>query len=240
MLVYDFINFVFFLIVFTIFLCNISVLSVRVLDTKSLTNEKFPSGTKSQWIASNDSVELPKEALLENSDGNLVRLVFVSFDRLEEILQWQPDASDINSSNNVTRILNSKVISASLGKGRHIQLKEPVKLTLKHLQIENVSNPTCVFWDYTTNSWSEEGCYVERTLSNLTHTICLCDHLTNFAILMDVQSVYLPIVHEIALQIITYVGCIVSIICLILAIITFQLFRGLKVNINASKTLFTY
>ncbi|XP_018565685.1 latrophilin Cirl isoform X4 [Anoplophora glabripennis] len=205
------------------------LLSVRILDTKSLSSEKFPSDDmKTEWHASNDSIELPKGALLENSDGNLVRLVFVAFDRLEEILQWQPDAAESGNSNNVSKVLNSKVISASLGKGRHIQLKEPVKLTLKHLKTENVSNPRCVFWDYTTNSWSEEGCHVETSHSNTTHTVCYCDHLTNFAILMDVHAIYLPIPHEIALQIITYIGCIVSIICLILAIITFQLFHGLK------------
>lgn len=46
------------------------------------------------------------------------------------------------------RILNSKVISASLGKGRHIQLSQPIRLILKHLQTNNVTNPTCVFWNY--------------------------------------------------------------------------------------------
>ncbi|KAG5891715.1 hypothetical protein JTB14_016098 [Gonioctena quinquepunctata] len=205
------------------------MLSVRVLDLKSVDSEEFPSGNHViGWYASNDTIELPQGALMENSDGSYVRLVFVAFDRLEEILKWQPDSSEMTNQKNMTKIVNSKVISASLGKGRHIQLKEPVHLTLKHLKTENVSNPTCVFWDYTTNAWSEEGCYVDIALSNLTHTTCFCDHLTNFAILMDVHAVYLPISHEIALQIITYVGCIISIICLVLAIITFQLFRGLK------------
>ncbi|XP_063929323.1 latrophilin Cirl isoform X3 [Zophobas morio] len=198
------------------------MLSVRVLETKSVTTEVFPSDNK--WSASNDSIELSQGALQENSDGGLVRLVFVAFDRLEEILQWQPDSSETNK--NVTRMLNSKVISASLGKGRHIQLREPVRLTLRHLQTENVSNPSCVFWDYTSSAWLEEGCRVEST--NRSHTVCLCDHLTNFAILMDVHAIQLPIPHQIALKIITLVGCIISIICLILAIITFQLFRGLK------------
>lgn len=46
------------------------------------------------------------------------------------------------------RILNSKVISASLGKGRHIQLSQPIRLVLKHLLTDNVTNPTCVFWNY--------------------------------------------------------------------------------------------
>lgn len=78
------------------------------------------------------------------------------------------------------------------------------------------------------SSWSEEGCQVDST--NLTHTICKCKHLTNFAILMDVQATYLPPSHAIALQIITYIGCIISVVCLVLAIITFQLFRGLKVT----------
>jgi hypothetical protein len=91
-----------------------------------------------------------------------VRLVFVAFDRLEEILQPQADPSTVVvvsengevttgvlGSHNVTRVLNSKVISASLGKGRHIQLSEPVRLCLRHIRTENVSNPACVFWDYT-------------------------------------------------------------------------------------------
>lgn len=208
------------------------MLSVRVLETRSVTTELFPSDSK--WSANNDSIELSQMALQENSDGGLIRLVFVAFDRLEEILQWQPDSAEQTSNNNenVTRMLNSKVISASLGKGRHIQLREPVRLTLRHLQTENVSNPSCVFWDYTTNAWLEEGCKVEFT--NKSHTVCLCDHLTNFAILMDVHAIYLPIPHQIALKIITYVGCVVSIICLILAIATFQLFRGLKVRYQRS------
>lgn len=47
---------------------------------------------------------------------------------------------------------------------------------------------------------------------------------------MDVQATYLPPSHAIALQVITYIGCIISVVCLILSIITFQLFRGLKVR----------
>lgn len=46
---------------------------------------------------------------------------------------------------------------------------------------------------------------------------------------MDVHAVKLNIAHQVALQIITYIGCIISIVCLILAILTFQLCRGLKV-----------
>lgn len=49
---------------------------------------------------------------------------------------------------------------------------------------------------------------------------------------MDVHAVRLDIAHQVALQIITYIGCIISVVCLVLAILTFQLFRGLKVINN--------
>lgn len=85
-----------------------------------------------------------------------------------------------------------------------------------------------VFFFY--SAWSEEGCRVEGT--NATHTVCECDHLTNFAILMDVHMTSLSARHQTALQIITYVGCSISIICLILAIITFHSFKNLKVTLR--------
>lgn len=82
------------------------------------------------------------------------------------------------------------------------------------------------------SAWSEDGCQVQKT--NETHTVCECNHLTNFAVLMDVHAVKLDIDHQVALQIITYIGCIISVVCLVLAILTFQLFRGLKVMYNCA------
>lgn len=134
-----------------------------MVETHNVAVEQFPSpSTLEQWPVSQDWLQLPRGALLENSEGGFVRLVFVAFDRLEEILQPQADPSTVvvvgengevttgvRTSRNMTKVLNSKVISASLGKGRHIQLSEPVRLSLRHLRTENVSNPACVFWDYT-------------------------------------------------------------------------------------------
>lgn len=54
---------------------------------------------------------------------------------------------------------------------------------------------------------------------------------------MDVHAVRLDIAHQVALQIITYIGCIISVVCLVLAILTFQLFRGLKVINNLSRAI---
>lgn len=81
---------------------NPSVLSVRVLETRNiLGNEIFPDATVEQWHVSDDSIELPRGALVENSEGGLVRIVFVAFDRLETILKpaenWNDYRYYINS-----------------------------------------------------------------------------------------------------------------------------------------------
>ncbi|XKL59203.1 hypothetical protein PGB90_000219 [Kerria lacca] len=157
------------------------LLSVQVLEMRSVANEIFPTYTVTEncSLRINNWLQLQRSSLLQNSEGGLVRLVYTAFDTLEHILKIQPN-------NREEKKINSKVLSASLGKGRHIQLNQPVILCLQHLQTENVSNPTCVFWDYTQNIWSEEGCTLVST--NETHTICRCNHLTNFAILVDVKA----------------------------------------------------
>ncbi|XP_068624860.1 latrophilin Cirl isoform X1 [Battus philenor] len=219
-------------------------LSVRVLEVKSVEDETFPSIiAQEQWKASEDTITIPKAALLDNRQNDLVRIVFFAFDRLEQILPptfgkspqfaaYGTDAVSTTSINserekkNISRVLNSKVISASLGNGRHIQLSQMVRLTMKHIKIENVTNPVCVFWDYTLHGWSPEGCQVEW--SNLTHTGCACSHLTNFAILMDVHGVALSHAHEMALRLITLIGCGISSFALVAAIIVFQCCRNMK------------
>lgn len=78
------------------------------------------------------------------------------------------------------------------------------------------------------SSWADEGCKVIKT--NKTHTECECNHLTNFAVLMDVHAVPLDGPHKIVLQVTTYTGCIISIVCFVLTILTFHFFRVLKVR----------
>lgn len=128
----------------------IPVLEIRVVKTANVDTEEFSSSSSStnEYGETGESnggdnwLRLEKKALLDNSEGNFLRLLYIAFDHLEDILQPLSQA-------NVSRIVNSKVISASLGKGRHIQLSHPVTICLRHIRTENVTNPTCVFWDYT-------------------------------------------------------------------------------------------
>ncbi|XP_058454822.1 latrophilin Cirl [Malaya genurostris] len=225
------------------------LLSIRVLETRNFVkNEVFPDSSQERWHVSDDLIELPKAALIENSEGGLVRIVFVAFDRLEQILRpqfsniqqprvdqnklEQDDAtagagkSDVSSTPR-QRLLNSKVISASLGKGRHIQLSQPIRMILKHLRTKNVSNPACVFWNYIDHAWSEDGCYVEYT--NTTHTVCMCNHLTNFALLIDAidetQLSLLSIIDD-DIKILIYISIAICVVIVVIALFVLKLFNG--------------
>ncbi|BFG04257.1 latrophilin Cirl [Drosophila madeirensis] len=227
------------------------LLSVRVLETKTIQSSVvFPDSD--QWPLSSDRIELPRAALIENSEGGLVRIVFAAFDRLESILKPSYDHFDLKSSRSYVRntailandsdagegdlqqrlrILNSKVISASLGKGRHIQLSQPITLTLKHLKTENVTNPTCVFWNYIDHAWSANGCSLEST--NRTHSVCSCNHLTNFAILMDVVDEHqhsLFTMFDGNMRIFIYISIAICVVFIVIALLTLKLFNGVFVK----------
>lgn len=87
---------------------SFTVLSVRVLETRNIvSNQVFPDHSIEQETNSEDSIELPRGALLENSEGGLVRIVFVAFDRLESILR---PLDSINEPKSYDSVSNDETI----------------------------------------------------------------------------------------------------------------------------------
>uniref|UniRef100_A0A4W6FMT1 Adhesion G protein-coupled receptor D1 n=1 Tax=Lates calcarifer TaxID=8187 RepID=A0A4W6FMT1_LATCA len=113
-----------------------------------------------------------------------------------------------------------------------------IKIVLTHVltkeqqdQILNQSNKVflyCAFLDYSSNEgvWSNEGCV--RSDGNMTYSVCLCNHLTNFAILMQVVPLKLTAGHQVALSTIGYVGCSISIFCLAITLVTFAVLSSVS------------
>ena len=167
-------------------------MAISVVDTAARyagyadrASVKFP---EKPLLFVDDGIEVPRRDLEDNSNGNGVsQTVFFSFSTLHQIL-------DMHGSYRLSQkvpagdySLNSRVISASLGRaGRHADLAEPVTVVLRHIREENVTGPVCVFWDFEVHAWSDRGCQLLET--NSTHTTCSCDHLTNFALLMRKDS----------------------------------------------------
>ncbi|KAL8625664.1 hypothetical protein ACOMHN_043939 [Nucella lapillus] len=131
------------------------------------------------------------------------------------------------------RLVNSDVVSVSMtSKGRLTNLAEPVVFLLEHRQTESVENAQCAYWDTEMGGWSTEGCEVVN--SSKSHTTCKCNHLTSFAVLMDITGTTqeLPASARFSLELITYIGCTISILCLLLSWVTFTCFKNLDCDRN--------
>ena len=179
------------------------------MQTRNTRDQRFPTVENLEmWDNQEDSIVLASQSLLDNSENGAVRIIFATYNEFDQLL------IPSQRPNSTLRFVNSKVISASLGKGRHTPLEAPVKITLKHLRTENVSSPVCVFWDYSVQSWSNVGCRLVGT--NLTHSQCQCSHLTNFALIMEEgpglgQTSSTSVM--ISSQVTTIIACVASLIC---------------------------
>ncbi|KAK7501402.1 hypothetical protein BaRGS_00007206 [Batillaria attramentaria] len=173
-----------------------------------------------------------------------VPVVFVVYTNLSEWLTPTSNTSRNHGNMNTAyisdnpgqepprRIVNSDIISATVSK-RHVKnLVEPVVFQIEHGQVEAVTNPKCSFWDTKLSAWSSEGCFIRS--SNKTHTTCECFHLTSFAVLMDITgaTLMMPASTRFSLELITYIGCTISIICLMLSWATFACFKSLDCDRN--------
>ncbi|XP_066532929.1 adhesion G-protein coupled receptor G6 [Hoplias malabaricus] len=129
--------------------------------------------------------------------------------------------------------LNSYVVASSVGNFSINNLKDPVEIEISHLEYQWNPQPRCVFWDFTlqngSGGWNSEGCEVSRD-SNSNRTICLCNHLTHFGVLMDISGAAAQIDEENTkiLSFITYIGCGISAIFSAVTILTYIAFEKLR------------
>ncbi|XP_065913586.1 adhesion G protein-coupled receptor L4-like [Dysidea avara] len=178
------------------------------------------------------SVQLPREAVCSLTLGRSRRALSKAFKRsITNLLPGNLSSTDGKFRNRTTYRLMSPVISGSISccdaQCRDALNTVGAKITISHTRkIRENEIPLCVFWNQTRSSreinsfWSTAGC--DTTSYNSTHTNCVCYHLTHFAILFGSRSLQ----QETGLHYISYIGCGISIVCLLLAIATFVILRN--------------
>ncbi|XP_069776278.1 adhesion G protein-coupled receptor L3-like isoform X3 [Narcine bancroftii] len=213
---------------------NILLEVARLSTDGSLEDLRFP-----QNGINGNSIQLSASTLKKNGRNGEIRLAFVLYNNLGSYLSTENASFKLGSEamlTNHTVIVNSQVVSAAINKeSNRIYLAAPVIFTLKHIDLQNNFNPNCSFWSYSkrtmTGYWSTQGCRILG--SNTSHTTCSCNHLTNFAVLMAHKDIkFSDPVHELLLEVITWVGILISLVCLLICIFTFCFFHGLQSDRN--------
>ncbi|XP_062593924.1 adhesion G-protein coupled receptor G4-like [Saccostrea cucullata] len=185
--------------------------------------EKTPNDTSIDTEEYSTFLELPKQT---NKIEKPITYVAVIYKTISDILPTDSGSQTEENSNAVTEgkekkkkeFVNSEILSLTTQTNLGI-LSPPLNLAFQHKH-ENESadlQAICVSWDFITNKWSEEGCKVNST--NNKRTVCQCNHLTNFAILM---RPYTPETEDGAsLKTLSLVGVVISIA---FTVLTFMLF----------------
>ncbi|XP_034440448.1 adhesion G protein-coupled receptor L3 isoform X6 [Hippoglossus hippoglossus] len=214
---------------------NIQLEVARLSTEGNLADLTFP-----QSELHGNSIQLSASTLKQHGRNGEIRMAFVLYRNLGSYLSTENASVKLSSEAvypNYSVIVNSPVITASINKeSNKVYLSEPVVFIVKHLQhSEENFNPNCSFWSYSKRTmmgfWSTQDCRLLGT--NRTHTSCSCTHLTSFAVLMaHVEVKKADSMHDLLLDVITWVGILLSLVCLLICIFTFCFFRGLQSDRN--------
>ncbi|NXR56390.1 AGRG2 protein, partial [Hippolais icterina] len=171
------------------------------------------------------SITLPSSLLknLPTEELDMASRIIFNFFKKTTVFQ---DLSLKNAS------LISSVISSSVANLTISNLKANVTVILQNIK-PNQDNSTvrCVFWDFNKNGghggWSYEGCIVKE--SRVNETVCSCNHLTSFAVLMDLYgNTPLNPTQDLVLTFISYIGCGLSAIFLSVTLVTYIAFEKIR------------
>lgn len=119
-------------------------------------------------------------------------------------------------------LLNNYVLGAQLDHSNVENLTEPVNISFWHNKSLEGYTLTCVFWKkgaskHHWGAWSPEGCRTEQPAPS--QVLCHCNHLTYFAVLMQLSAAPLPEELQAPLEYISLVGCSVSTVASLLTLV---------------------
>ncbi|XP_030845259.1 adhesion G-protein coupled receptor G6 [Strongylocentrotus purpuratus] len=181
-------------------------------------------------VASVISSTAPLSGSPSNGSGEYVRVNFNIFST--SALFISKSLRTISADNEgFNRSANSPVISLSIGQGKVAALTEFINFTFTTLMPGYV-NPMCSFWDEEQEDWSQDGCVLVSGITSSDDRSdeeivrCACDHLTNFAVLMDIHGQEDSLIE--AYNILTYIGCCISIFSLLVTLATYLWNKDLR------------
>lgn len=196
-----------------------------------------------------DSAILPPEMFPSHDSINIL---FASTKTLAKYLPPSTRPFSSESSRIVSNIVTISHVFDHQVKKVHL-LRDKMTVVFSHPSpLDGLVDPRCVWWNGESRNggdWSSSGCTL------LSHdeksSKCQCDHLTHFALLMDVAGMELSPLDYSLLTLATRIGCGISIGCLLLSFLCFLLFsrhggdrvfihKNLCLTLALAQTLFVF
>ncbi|XP_068720459.1 adhesion G protein-coupled receptor L4-like, partial [Montipora capricornis] len=177
------------------------------------------------------SIYLPSQVFSSSEDSLVVSLIYQT---LNEVLRLSKDPDD-DAGDVFTA--NTSIVSSTVSPEPRSVLSEPIFIVLENKQMSrsvpfSTTRPSgkCLFWrPGEPKTWNTRGCWFVASKSNLDVTTCECNHLTVFAALMDPYGRVESKPHTQALELISTVGCSISLLAVSITLVVHLCFwRVLK------------
>ncbi|CAB4022825.1 adhesion G- coupled receptor G4 isoform X2 [Paramuricea clavata] len=222
----------------------------KLLDDISLSGKKFirenlTNLVAEAWDVANKTEDLIFENISQDKDEDNDSLVSVKMPRsLVQRYKEKQRITFINFLNDklfpqdgdvTKKFINSKIVSVSVKGDKVRNLSDPIVIEFKITNSSYANNCSCVFWDFEADGglgrWSSNGCVYEIIGDGRSR--CSCSHLTHFGILVDLfPDEEIGDTDQLILEGITFVGCYLSIVGLVLTIITLLSFKQYRNGVS--------
>uniref|UniRef100_A0A671F3N9 Adhesion G protein-coupled receptor E1 n=1 Tax=Rhinolophus ferrumequinum TaxID=59479 RepID=A0A671F3N9_RHIFE len=194
------------------------------IESKVIKDECTEENVAFNLKAKGDRMNIGCSIIEASESTGATGVAFVSFVGMESVLDKSLFQDPLADSKMELK-MNSHVVAGIMTGEKKDGFSDQIIYTLENLQPkQKFERPICVSWstDLGVGRWTSSGCVVLE--ASEMHTVCSCNRMANLAIIMASGELTM----EFSLYIISHVGMIISLVCLVLAIATFLLCRAIR------------
>uniref|UniRef100_A0A8C3R7R4 Cadherin EGF LAG seven-pass G-type receptor 1 n=1 Tax=Cyanoderma ruficeps TaxID=181631 RepID=A0A8C3R7R4_9PASS len=224
-------------------LCAKNLIFVPIaVPTMKPSNQKIPSKLNSDVFSPESAFAKRKKRHPDIETHHTVAMVII-YRSLGHLLpeNYDPDRRSLRLPNRP--IINTPVVSTAIHSDGGFPpnlVEKPIIVEYAMLETQERTKPVCVFWNHSitcmpgqaysnSSAWSSRGC--ELFSRNQSHIACQCNHITSFAVLMDISK--REVGDVLPLKIVTYTTVSISLAALLITFILLVLIRTLRSNLHS-------
>ncbi|XP_023572639.1 adhesion G protein-coupled receptor E1 isoform X2 [Octodon degus] len=197
------------------------------IESKVINEECNKENASFLLKAKGDAMNIGCSTIEESESTGTTGVAFVSFANMDSVLDERFFKDPQARGDTIERKLrmNSRVVGGIMTGERKENFTKPIIYTLENTQPKRkLEKAICVSWntDIEDGRWTPFGC--ETLEASETHTTCSCNRVANMAVIMASGELTMAF----SLYVISHVGMIISLVCLLMAIATFLLCRAIR------------
>ncbi|XP_035888178.1 adhesion G protein-coupled receptor E1 [Phyllostomus discolor] len=195
------------------------------IESRVIKDECTAENVTFNLKAKGDSMKIGCSTIEESESTGTTGVAFVSFAGMESVLDESFFQDPLTPNSKRKLKMNSHIIGGMMTGEKKDGFSDPVVYTLENIEPkQKFERPICVSWstDMGGGRWTPSGCEVLK--ASEMYTVCSCSRMANLAVIMASGELTM----DFSLYVISYMGMVISLVCLVLAIATFLLCRAIR------------